>query len=272
MNRRHACVLLAGAALGAACRPGPQAARQALLVSAAFAMLPLATALAEAFLREPDGLPVLVERGGSLPSYIAASRGAIDVAAMTRALSDTEDDAGAHQHLIARDHLGIVVHPSLPVPDLALAQLRAVLSGTIDNWRMLGGPDLPLTVHAHARSAAARQSAEQLILDGGDFTVNAREHASDAALMAAVAADPGAIACCDGHTRISAGTGQVATLSLDGVRATPATVLSRRYPCTHSFYLLLHGEPGGARAAFLRFARSAAGQAIVEAHGLVPVC
>lgn len=276
MNRRHACIALAGAA-GAlatvACAPGglgTHTTRQSLLISGAAAMLPLTTALAQAFLRDQDALAIIVEPGGSLPAYIAANRGAIDMAAMTRALSDSEDDAGAHHYLIARNDIGIIVNRALPVESLTRAQVRALFTGEIANWRALGGPDRPVTVYAHARGAPARQSAEQLLLDGGDFAVDARECPNDAALAAAVAADPGAIAYLDGQAR--AGAGEVAVLPVGGVRATRATVLSGRYPYTHSFYLLLHGETGGARSGFVRFARSAAGQAIVERHGLVSVC
>jgi phosphate transport system substrate-binding protein len=280
MRRRHACIALAGAAgalaTGACTRGGADdgAARESLLIGAAAAMLPLTRALAQAFVREPGAPAILVERGGSLPAYIAASRGAIDLAAMTRALSDGEDDAGAHNYLIARDDIGIVAHPALPVRGLTRAQVRAVCTGEVANWRVLGGPDRPVAVYALPRGATARQSAERLVLDGAEFAVDARECADAAALVAAVAADPAGIACVDGHARAGAGAaaGAVAVLAVDGVHPARATVLSARYPHTHSFHLLLHGEPGGARSAFVRFARSAAGQAIVERLGLVAVC
>lgn len=268
MNRRQACLALAAATL--ACRPAPPASRRTLLVSSASAMVPLAQALAQGFTGSRADLAVLVERGGSLPAFIAARRGAIDIAAMTRALSDSEDDAGARQFLIARDALGIVVHPALPVPGLTSAQVRAALAGDIANWRALGGPDLPVTVYAHERETMARRVAEQVLLDGGDFAVTTHECASDAALLVSVAGDPGAIAYIDG--RIRGAAGQVAELAIDGVRATPATVLSGRCPYTHSLYLLLHGALDVAGSDFVRFARSRAGQAIVASQGLVPVC
>ncbi|MEV4781605.1 substrate-binding domain-containing protein [Burkholderia sp. LMU1-1-1.1] len=277
MNRRDACAVLAATLAGAACAPNGNPARRSLLISGADAMLPLVRALAQAFLRErraglPGGSPaldVIVERGGSVPAYIAASRRAIDVAAMTRALSDAEDGPGARQHLIARDDIGIVVHRALPLADLARAQVRGLLTGEIANWRALGGPDLPVTVYAHPRGAPARQSTEQLLLEGADFSPEARELAGEAAL-AAVAATPGAIGYLAGHAR--GGREPVALLAVDGVPPTAATVLSGRYPYTHGFHLLLHGEPGGEREAFVRFARGAAGQALVAGFGLVAVC
>nr|WP_315213320.1 substrate-binding domain-containing protein [uncultured Duganella sp.] len=270
MNRRDACAVLAGALAGAACAPNGGMAHRSLLISGADAMLPLVRALVQAFLRERRALDVIVERGGSLPAYIAASRRAIDVAAMTRALSDAEDGPGARQHLIARDDIGIIAHRSLPLTNLTRAQVRALLTGAIANWRVLGGPDRPVTVYAHPRGAPARQSAEQLLLDGADFSPEARELAGEAALAAAVAADPGAIGYLAGHAR--AGREAVTLLSVDGVPATAATVLSGRYPYTHGFHLLLHGEPGGERDAFVRFARGGAGQALVTGFGLVAVC
>ncbi|MCS0580469.1 substrate-binding domain-containing protein [Massilia pinisoli] len=271
MHRRDACIMLAGAGMlaTAACTPAP-AVQESLLVAGAAAMVPLARALAQAFVRGRAGVSIVIERGGSLPAYIAASRAAIDVAAMTRALSDTEDDAGARQYLIARDDIGIVVNPGLALGGLTRAQVRAAFAGEIANWRALGGPDAPLTVYVHARSATARRSAEHLLLGGGALALDARECADDAALAAAVAADPTAIGYLPGHAR--AGATGVALLAVDGVEATRATVLSGRYPFTHSFHLLLHGAPGRTRAEFVRFARSPAGQAIVERLGLVAVC
>ncbi|NIA55093.1 hypothetical protein HAV22_15760 [Massilia sp. TW-1] len=277
MRRRDACIVLAGAGVLAtvACTPGHgdvRAAQESLLVGGAAAMVPLARALAQAFVQGRADVAIVVERGGSLPAYIAASRGAIDVAAMTRALSDTEDDAGARQYLIARDDIGIVVNRNQALRSLTRAQVRAAFAGEIANWRALGGPDAPLSVYAHARDATARRSAELLLLGGGALALDARECADDTALAAAVAADPTAIGYLPGHARAGAGADGLALLAVDGVEATCAAVLSGRYPFTHGFHLLLHGAPGGTRAEFVRFARSPAGQAIVERLGLVAVC
>ena len=276
MDRRRACLALAGAAgalAAGACTRAGDPVPAALLIGGAAAMLPLTQALADAFARTRGPCDIVIERGGSLPAYIAASRGAIDLAAMTRALTDTEDGAGARHYLIARSDIGLVVNGALPVRGLTRDGARALLAGDVANWRAVGGPDLPAVVYAYPRGTTARQSAEQLLLDGGDFAVDARECPDAAALAAALAADPGGIACLDGAARGGAGPGTgLAVLAVDGVAPARAAVLSGRYPYTHSFYLLLHGAPSGVRGDFVRFARSPAGQAIVERLGLVPVC
>jgi phosphate transport system substrate-binding protein len=197
---------------------------------------------------------------------------------MAPRLADAEDRAGARHHLVARDAVGIIVHPSVPLADLRRDQVRALLSGEVANWRTLHGPDLAVSVLALPRGATARQSAESLVLDGDEFAVDARECASAAALAAAVAATPGAIACLDGRDRRGLdrdGAAALAVLAVDGVAPTLASVLSGRYPYTEGFHLLLYGAvhaPDDNSAAFVRFARSAAGQAIVERLGFVAVC
>lgn len=275
MNRRHACRVLAGAgalaatACGRGAGSGPDAP-QALLVAGAAAMLPLVRALAADFTARGRRRPaLLVEPGGSLPAYIAACRGAIDVAAMARALLDDEDDAGARHYLLARDAIGIAAHPALPLRGLTRGQVPALLTGAVANWSRLGGPDLPVTVCAPARGTAARPAAQQLLLGGAEFAVNAVECADHAALRAVLRRTPGAIGCFEG--RAGAGFAPAGLLAVDGVAPGRATVLSGRYPYTQSFYLLLHGAPGGAREAFVRYARGAAGQAIVQRHGFIAI-
>jgi ABC-type phosphate transport system substrate-binding protein len=109
-------------------------------------------------------------------------------------------------------------------------------------------------------------------LAGGESAANARDGAAAAALLEALRATPGAIGCLDGRSRALVAADGAAMPAIDGVPAARETVLSGRYPYVQSFYLLLHGAPDGVSAAFLRFARGAAGQALVRAHGLVAVC
>ena len=277
MNRRHACLAgIAAAGALAACRPGApsDAPARSLLVSGASAMQALVQALAQAFMRSRSGpeIAVLVEPGGSLPAYIAARRGAIDVAVMTRPLAESEDQPGARQFLVARDCLRVVVARALPrtlpVAGLTQAQVHNLFDGTTANWRALGGPDLPVTVCVAPRGTPAREALEQLLLNGAACTAEAREWTGEAALLAAVAATPGAIAAL---SRLPGAASGATALAIDAVQATDATVLSMRYPYIHNCYLLLHGTAGGAACDFVQFARSAAGQAIVARHGLVAV-
>ena len=279
MNRRQAGIALAGSAVAVAGAALAQRALlqlrlarakpPALLIGSAAAMLSLNEALARAFVQRHPEFNVVVEQGGSLPSYIAASRKAIDLAGMTRALSDAEDDTSARNYLIAKGDFGIIVNRASPLVNLAQEQIRALLTGEIANWTPVGGGDQPVRVCTRARGSITRTFAEEVLLDGSDFANGADEFDSDAALTAAVALDPHAIGYLAGDVRDDKAA--VVCLAVDGVSPSRGTVLSGRYPFTQSFHLMLYGEQHGGRAEFLRFARSPAGQAIVAQQGLIPV-
>lgn len=277
MNRRDACI-----AFGVACAALTGASfarrevlqqqverRQFLLIGGASAMLPLSQALARDFMRRDARVTVVIEPGGSLPAYIAARRGAIDLAAMTLALSDAEDDAEVRHYLIAKGSIAIIVNRASPLAGLSQEQVRALLTGEAPNWKLIGGPDQPVAVISRTRGSTTRQLAEQVVLGGRDFASDTHEVDSAAALAAAVAANRHAIGYI--ATRDVDAHAAVKPLAVDGVHASRATVLSQRYPYAHTYHLLLYGEPGGIRSLFVDFARSGSGQRIVVQQGLIPV-
>jgi phosphate transport system substrate-binding protein len=245
-------------------------ARKSLLIGGAGAMVPLNEALASAFIKQHSLVDIVVDSGGSLQGLIAAKRGAIDLAAMTRDLTNEEDDESAHDFLIARGDVTIVVNKSMPVKSLSQQQVRGLLVGELTNWQQVGGPDAAVKVISRTKGSTTRQFVEEVVLDGGEVTTNAQEMETTKRVAASVAADPYAVGYV--ASKDSDGIADVAALAVDGVAASRATVLSGRYPYTHSFSLLLYGELDGLRFDFVRFARSAEGQKIVAQNGLVPVC
>src|SRR5262245_53392164 len=74
-----------------------------------------------------------------------------DLAVTTRELDADERAAAVRGELevegygFARDAMVIVVHPSNPLENLALEDLRRVYDGRITRWSELGGRDLPVT-------------------------------------------------------------------------------------------------------------------------------
>lgn len=52
------------------------------------------------------------------------------------------------ERIIAVDSVVVVTHPSNPVKELTLEQLRGIYSGQITNWKELGGDDVRITVVA----------------------------------------------------------------------------------------------------------------------------
>jgi len=95
---------------------------------------------------------------------------------------------------IGEARVAFPVNPANPVRSVSLAKLSQILSGQIDNWRTLGGPDLPIHVVALREGGGARLTAEAMLLDGhtmmpssGNFVESAED------VVQAVAHDRGAL-------------------------------------------------------------------------------
>lgn len=244
--------------------------RRSLLIASAGAMVDLCKSLAAEFMKQNPLTDVVIEKGDSLQGLIATKRGAIDLAAITRELTADEDDDGTYSFLIARSNVSIVVNKSSPIKDLTQQQILDLLTGEITNWKMLGGDDATVNVISRVRGSSTRQFVEDVVLNGRDIVSTANEVGTTRLMSEAVAADPYAIGFI--ASKDSEGVVDVGYLAVDGVVASKSTVLSGRYPYTHSFYLLVSGEQKNTKFDFITFARSPKGQEIIVQQGLMSVC
>ena len=124
----------------AGCR---QDQRKTVKVMGSTSIQPFAEELGREFeTRRPDR-KVQVEGGGSTAGIQALADGLADIGMCSRNLRP-EEASRFTPLLIARDGLAIIVHPSNPVDDLSLEQLRQVFAGNITNWKEVGGQDAPV--------------------------------------------------------------------------------------------------------------------------------
>jgi phosphate transport system substrate-binding protein len=76
----------------------------------------------------------------------ALSAGSIDVAAISRPLTEAEQAKGLQQLKAGQDTIAFVVGASNPVRDISSAQLRSIFKGNIKNWQALGGENKPFNL------------------------------------------------------------------------------------------------------------------------------
>jgi phosphate transport system substrate-binding protein len=84
---------------------------------------PLAEKLADAFMMTNSGVKVVIQGGGSSVGIKAARDGTVNIGASSRDLTETEQ-SGLINHILAKDGIAIVVHPSNNVSDLTSSQVR----------------------------------------------------------------------------------------------------------------------------------------------------
>lgn len=279
-NRRRVIGVTAGAAVVTASGlgwyansylsrgPGQSAS---LLVAGASTMLKLNRALAKAYSAHHPNIDIVVDQGGSLSGLIALKRGAIDIAAMSRDLSSSEDDWSTQSRLVAKNEIAFAVHPDSPLRNITRAQLKAIYSGEVSRWSQVGGPDAPIHIFSRKKPSTSRKFVEEIVLGGLDIRLDAIELESAKIMAEKIREDHLAVGFIALKDRTESPGQPLRYLEVDGVKPERITVLSGRYPFTQPLYLVLHGRATEPARRFVDFALAPEGQRIVVAQSLVAV-
>jgi phosphate transport system substrate-binding protein len=181
------------------------------------------------------------------------------LAGIARDPSEAVGSAGVSAQEIGRDAIALVVNSRNPVASLTLAQLKAVFTGRLRNWREVGGPDLEVEPLIVGGESATRRVFRAVVLAPDDYG-GCREVRPDRDILRIVAETPGAI----GQISFSfvsspEGNGGVRALAVEGQEP---SVTNFEYPIARPLWLLWRpGEP--AVDAFVEWARSGEGQRVV---------
>ena len=193
------------------------------------------------------------------------------------------------QLMVARDAIAVFVHPDNPLARITLADVDAIFSSTrrcgaphaIRHWRELGLPAggtldrAGLLATGRDASSGTHEVFRETALCGGEFRPDVIAWPGNGAVVATVAGNREAI----GYAGIGYVNGLVKPLALardaadGGTAPSVANVASGRYPLARAIYIYVNRRPGQPLAelprAFLGYALSAEGQAIVAQEGFV---
>ncbi len=252
-----------------ACRIRNRAMRTTLLIAGSKTVLPLVAALTEAFAKERPNIDIVAEGGGSTPGLVAVTRGAVDLGMMVRDLQGNEgDDLEIRTVLIAKDAMGIVVHPSNSVSDLKPEIIRGIFEGRITRWEEVAGAGKgPINLASRKAKAAGLKGFEDLVLTGKEVHRSATRYGSPDELRRAVSTDPAAI----GFLALNDFQPTVKAVKVSGVAMSREAILIDRFPYSRPFFLAMNGQPRAAVKEFVDFCTSVTGQEIVSSRDLVRV-
>jgi phosphate transport system substrate-binding protein len=166
---------------------------------------------------------------------------------------------------IYHDAVVAVVHPSNPVWDISMHQLREVFRGAITNWKQLGGKDAPIVVVTQDPDSGTFDIFKKAVL-GKDAVITPKAIVTpDDEFTEHVTED--AIAYTSEHDM-----NELKILSIGGVRANVRTVVSGQYPIRRTLRLYQRKPitPLG-KALLDYFLAPDKGQAFVRTLGDVPV-
>lgn len=227
----------------------------------------LANAMAEAFMEKYPNVTVAPEFTGSGAGLESLAKGTVDIGDASRALSDDEKAGGAVENIVAIDGIAVITDSENAVSDITSEQLAQIYTGEITNWSDLGGADEQIVVIGREAGSGTRDAFEELN-DVKDACKYAQEHDSTGAVLAKVAATPGAI----GYVSLDVVDDTVKALQLNSVDATEDNILAGTYVLQRPFVMATMGEISEQNdlvKAFFDFIHSEEGQQVITSVGLI---
>jgi len=248
-------------------------AQTTLKVDGSTGAMPLAAALAKAYEAKTPNVRIEIGKGlGTKARIEALTAGSIDIAVASHGLKiDELVKQGMSGEEIARTPVVFGVNSSVPVTNLSQAQVCAIFSGGLTNWKAAGGSDLDIAARTRpdnevdaevARDGIAcletlkMPEAVKVMQRGGDMAKELAETAGAIGMTTTTVAEQSG--------------GKINALSLDGVAPTEANVTAGKYRLVREVFLVVKGTAAPATKAFLAFVKSGVGGKVIKANGAIP--
>lgn len=282
-------VLLVSLLVLTSCQPDDgqvvQASAPAIQNKGSDTIVNLALAWAERYQASRPDVGIAVTGGGSGTGIAALINGTVDIANASRKIKDNEIESALDngitpvEHIIARDAIAIIVHPSNPVDTLSLAQISDIYSGKITNWSQVGGENRPIVLLSRESNSGTHvYFLEEVIRLGNNesdllFSPDTLLLPSSEGIGVEVRQNPNAI----GYDGLGYVTDDMKTIGVSAGPDSPAiqpavrTVNSGEYPIARDLYMYTNGEPEGQVKTYMEWIIGPEAQQIVLDLGFVPV-
>ena len=201
-----------------------------------------------------------------------------DLAVITRELAVDERAAAVRGRLelegyrFARDAVVMVVHPGNPVENLTIDEVRLIFGGEAASWEAFGGRDRRIVPVVQPVASDMTEVFVQQVMGGLEIRARSRVAGSDSEVVAAVAAEPGAI----GFVSLAWAERGARALSIASLRGLPywkpdlEPVYRGQYPLTRFFNLYVRAAGAKLANGLITFVTSIDGQRLVQQAGYVP--
>ena len=227
----------------------------------------LANAMNEAFMEKYPNVSATAEFTGSSAGIESLAAGSVDIGDASRALSDDEKGQGIVENIVAIDGIAVITDTDNTITDIKSEDLAKVYTGEITNWKDLGGKDEQIVVIGREAGSGTRDAFEEL-MDVKDSCKYAQELDSTGAVLAKVAATPGAV----GYVSLDVLDDTVNGLKINSVEPTEDNILAGDYVLQRPFVMATKGEISEQSKqvqAYFDFINSEDGQNVIKSVGLI---
>lgn len=242
-----------------------------LVLTGSSTIAPLAAEIGKRFESLHPDVQVDVQSGGSSRGVSDARSGLADIGMASRALKEEEKDLFGT--VIAKDGIAVILHTGNPVKALSDEQVKAIYTGAISNWKMVGGKDAPITV---INKAEGRSTLELFL---HYFKLKPEEVKASVVIgdneqgIKTLAGNPDAIAYVSiGSAEFAVSDGlPIKLLAMNGIAASTVTVKNGTFPLSRPLTLVTKTVPVGLAKTFIDFAGSPACYDLVKELFFVPL-
>lgn len=234
-------------------------------------MVRLGQRWAEEYMKLHPDVNVQVSGGGSGTGIAALLNGSTDICQASRDMKQQEyadaESKGIKTFRVtmALDGIAVFMNEANPIKELTLAQLRGIYTGSITNWKEVGGPEHIIILYGRENNSGTYAYFKEHVLKNEDYAEATQTLPGTAAVVNAVAHDKFGI----GYGGIAWSKGVVA-LAVKADDKSPAvvpsmaTVSGGTYPISRELYWFCNGAPTGDVKALLNWALSPEGQKLAE--------
>lgn len=217
-------------------------------------------ALKNGFEQRFPGTNVVTNAHGSDVGIQSLKEGKIDIAAISRPLTDQEKSQGLIAVPVTKDAIAIVVGDKNPFrKGLTQAQVMDIFQGKITNWSNVGGQTATIQVINRPLVSGTHKAFQELVLQGGNFGTGANfttiQRDATTPILQALGTDGISYAT---YAQV-ANQQTVRTVAIDGL-----TPEASNYPYQRTLYYVYKDPPNQAVQAFLGYATSPLGQKVIS--------
>ncbi len=245
-----------------------------IVIKGSTTVLPIAQKVAEAYMKENPEVSISLSGGGSGNGIKAIIDGTTDIADSSRFIKGKEIKLAVEKGVypvpfrVAYDCIVPVVHPSNPIKDISMDQLKAMYKGEVKNWKEVGGPDKKVVVISRDTSSGTYEVWNKKVMKKDRVYPGALLQASNGAVAQAVAKNKYAI----GYIGLGYLNKDVKALTVNGVTGSMETTIDGTFPISRPLFMFTQGWPKGETVKFLNYVlHPAKGQKLVGEAGYVPL-
>jgi phosphate transport system substrate-binding protein len=226
--------------------------------------------LASSYEAKTQGKATLLEPGQSETVIAGVQQKLADVGAVNKTLKPEDLGDQLTSRVIVKDGLLVATHSTVTgVKNLTTENLKDIYSGTITNWKDLGGPDAKIVLLDRPEDESAKKLLRKHYL-GADLKTapEAVILRKESELTAALQSTPYSIGAFSLATAI-ANKLPVNALSLNAIEPTADNIKAGKYPMFRQISLLWQKQPTADTQKLIDFAFSSAGAQQLSQAGFV---